>query len=98
LYEIQSAEGDILVRQELEGLVQDFPDRFSLHYTLSKPPSDWKYSSGYVSKETIEKYCLFNNSSKNTQVFMCGPPLMIKNSCLPNLKELGFTDKELVAF
>lgn len=93
-----TAEDDILVRSELEGLLSKFPDRFGLHYTVDSPPAGWKYSTGFISKEMLEKHCLFNNSSKNTQVFMCGPPPMIKYACEPNLKELGFSNKEMVVF
>ena len=93
------AEDDILLREELEALVKEFPDKFKLHYTVDRPKDDtWKYSSGFVTKEMIEEFCLFNGSSKDTQVFMCGPPPMIKFACLPNLKELGFTEKDWFAF
>lgn len=91
-------EDDILVRPELETLAAQFPERFSLHYTLDRPPTGWKYSSGFINKEMLKKYCLFNNSCKNTQVFMCGPPPMLKFACVPNLIELGFTEKEFVSF
>ena len=92
------AEDDILVRTEIEALATEFPDRFSLHYTLDRPPTGWAYSSGFISKEMIEEHCLFGGSSKNTQVFMCGPPPMIKFACQPNLEALGFTAKEMVVF
>eukprot|EP00934_Nitzschia_sp_Nitz4_P000588 Nitzschia sp. Nitz4//scaffold19_size178191//60966//61954//NITZ4_001969-RA/size178191-processed-gene-0.12-mRNA-1//1//CDS//3329540655//588//frame0 len=92
------AEEDILCRQELEALVAVFPDRFSLHYTLDRPPEGWKYSTGFVNKDMLEKHCMFPSSPVDTQVFMCGPPPMIKFACQPNLKELGFTDKEMVVF
>ena len=82
----------------LEDLAKEFPDRFALHYTLDRPPAEWKYSTGFISKEMIEKYSLFSGSSKDTQIFMCGPPPMIKFACIPNLTELGFTDKEWVVF
>lgn len=94
-----SAEDDILVREELEALAKEFPGRFKLHYTLDRPPaSGWKYSSGFITKEMLEEYCLFGGSCKDTQVFMCGPPPMIKFACLPNLEGLGFTENECFAF
>lgn len=92
-------EDDILVRKELESLVKDYPNQFKLHYTVDKPPeTGWEYSNGFISKEMIEEFCLFNGSAKDTQVFMCGPPPMIKFACLPNLKELGFTNKNWFIF
>ena len=92
------AEDDILVREELEELAKNFPERFSLHYTLDRPPTDWAYSSGFITKSMLEKHCLFNKSYKDTQVFICGPPPMIKFACKPNLVELGFKDKDVVIF
>ena len=92
------AEDDILVRDELEGLAKEFPDRFKLHYTLDRPPKSWAYSTGFISKEMLQEHMLFNGSSKDTQVFMCGPPPMIKFACLPNLTELGFTEKQWFSF
>mmetsp|Transcript_29535 Transcript_29535/g.69484 ORF Transcript_29535/g.69484 Transcript_29535/m.69484 type:complete len:309 (-) Transcript_29535:105-1031(-) len=93
-------EDDILVRKELEALATDFPDRFKLHYTVDRLPTDgsWKYSEGFISKEMIENHCLFNGSSKNTQVLLCGPPPMLKFACYPNLEALGFTKKDWFAF
>jgi cytochrome-b5 reductase len=82
----------------LEQLAKAFPDRFRLHYTVDTPPEKWQFSTGFISKDMIDKNCLFDGSSKNTQVFMCGPPPMIKFACVPNLNELGFTDKEIVVF
>jgi cytochrome-b5 reductase len=91
---------DILVQDILERLQKDFPDRFTLHYTVDRAPTTgtWKGSVGFISKEMIAAHGLFNSSSSSTQVFMCGPPPMIKFACVPNLKELGFTDKDLVVF
>ncbi|CAJ1930677.1 unnamed protein product [Cylindrotheca closterium] len=89
---------DILVRAELEALQRDFKGRFNVHYTLDRPPANWEYSTGFITKEMIAKKCLFGDSSANTQVFMCGPPPMIKFACKPNLEELGFTAKEMVIF
>lgn len=91
-------EDDILCRKEIEAMLKNNSDKFKVHYTLDRPPADWKFSEGFISKEMIEKYCLFNGSPKDTQVFMCGPPPMLKYACLPNLKELGFTKDDWFAF
>uniref|UniRef100_A0A7R9WYG6 FAD-binding FR-type domain-containing protein n=1 Tax=Craspedostauros australis TaxID=1486917 RepID=A0A7R9WYG6_9STRA len=97
LYANQTEDG-ILVRQELEAIAKEFPDRFSLNYTLDRPPSGWNFFTGFITKEMIEKSCLFNGSVKDTQVLMCGPPPMIKFACTPNLVELGFKDDQFVVF
>jgi cytochrome-b5 reductase len=94
---------DILVRDELEELEKDRPDQLKLHYTIDRPPKDgrsWTYSTGFITKEMLQEHMLFGDGSspKDTQVFMCGPPPMIKFACLPNLTELGFTEKEWFVF
>ena len=95
----KKAEDDILVRPELEALAKEFPHRFQLHYTLDRPPTEgWMYSTGFITKEMIERYCLFGHSPKQTQVLMCGPPPMIKFACVPNLEALGFTEHDWVIF
>jgi cytochrome-b5 reductase len=93
-------EDDILCRKELEQMAKDHSNKFKIHYTVDRPPADgsWKGSTGFITKEMIEANCLFNGSSKKTQVFMCGPPPMLKFACLPNLKELGFTKDDWFAF
>mmetsp|Transcript_2460 Transcript_2460/g.3357 ORF Transcript_2460/g.3357 Transcript_2460/m.3357 type:complete len:318 (+) Transcript_2460:191-1144(+) len=95
------SEDDILVREELEALVKEYPTRFKLHYTLDRPPTDgsWKYSSGFINKDMVEKNVLREGASvTDTQVLMCGPPPMIKFACLPNLKELGLDENHWFSF
>jgi NAD(P)H-flavin reductase len=90
-----------LVRSELEAIAKAHPDRFQLEYTLDRPPAfDWKYSTGFITKEMVEKHLYTNddNNKKQIQYFMCGPPPMIKFACIPNLEALGFTDQEMFSF
>lgn len=91
-------EEDILVREELEALARDFPDRFKLHYTLDRPPAGWTGSTGFINKEMIEKNVLKDCSSDGTQVLMCGPPPMIKFACIPNLDEVGIDESKRFSF
>jgi len=91
-------EDDILVREELEILAKEFPDRFKLHYTLDNPPQEWKGSKGFITKDMISEHTLKKGSIEGTQVLMCGPPAMIKFACLPNLQELGMNEKQWFSF
>lgn len=91
-------EEDILVRDELESIAKQYPDRFRLHYTLDRPPEGWSQSSGFITKEMIEANLPAPSGNGSTQIFMCGPPPMIKFACLPALKELGFTEDHWFAF
>jgi cytochrome-b5 reductase len=91
-----TAEDDILVRGELEKLQKNYPDRFSLHYTVDRAPKGWKFSEGFINKDMVEKHLLVKGSQQ--QFFMCGPPPMIKFACIPALTELGFAEKDYVNF
>ncbi|CAB3983730.1 NADH-cytochrome b5 reductase 3-like [Paramuricea clavata] len=82
-------EKDILLREELEEILENHPDRFKLWYTLDRPPDGWKYSSGFVNADMIKDH--LPAAGDQTQILMCGPPPMIKFACLPNLEKLGFT-------
>jgi len=84
-------EGDILVREELDTLSAEHPNRFTLHYTLDRPPAEWKFSKGFITKDMIHSKLLGNLAKgKDVQFLMCGPPMMIKFACIPNIEALGY--------
>ena len=93
-------EDDILVREELESLAKEFPDRFKLHYTLDRPPSEnWAYSTGFINKEMVQNHVLRSGvDTKDTQVLMCGPPPMLKFACIPALTELSIDENNHFSF
>lgn len=37
-------------------------------------------------------------AAEGVQIFMCGPPPMIKFACLPNLEKCGFKENQLFTF
>jgi len=90
------SEDDILLRQELEQVQKDHPDRFKLWFTVDRPTEGWKYSSGFVNAEMIEEH-LFAPSDDHL-VVMCGPPPMINFACIPNLDKLGFDPERRFAY
>jgi len=89
-------EEDILLREELEQVQQDYPGQFKLWYTVDRPSEDWKYSTGFVSSEMIEEH-LFAPSDDHL-VVLCGPPPMINFACIPNLDKLGFDPEKRFAY
>lgn len=89
-------EEDILLREELEQVQQDYPEQFKLWYTVDRPSEDWKYSTGFVSSEMIEEQ-LFAPSEDHL-VVLCGPPPMINFACIPNLDKLGFNPEKRFAY
>jgi len=69
-------EQDILVRDMLEDLQKKNPDRFKLHYTLDRPPANWKYSSGFITDSMIKEH--LPPPGPGTLILMCGPPPMVR--------------------
>eukprot|EP00794_Sanderia_malayensis_P017980 gene17980-19777_t len=87
---------DILLREDLESIVQENPDRFHLWYTLDRPEEDWSYSSGFVNDDMLKEH--MPKAGPDTQILMCGPPPMIQFACIPSLEKLGFTSDMYVSF
>jgi cytochrome-b5 reductase len=86
-------EEDILLRKELEAIPSD---RFHLWYTVDRPPENWKYSSGFINTAMCREH--LPPSGKDTMLYVCGPPPMIKFACEPAFKELGFTEESWFTF
>lgn len=66
------SEADIVLRDELEKL----QPRIKLVYILDVAPPDWKYLSGYATKELLEGICPLNDPE--TIYIHCGPAPMNK--------------------
>lgn len=80
-------EKDILLREELEEVKKNHPDKVNLWFTLDKPPQDWSYSSGFVNYDMIKDH--LPAPSADALIVLCGPPPMIQYACLPNLEKRG---------
>ena len=80
------SEKDILIREELEQLHEDYPERFKLHYIIDKAdhPETWKHEAGYITKEILEKY--MPEVGEETIILTCGPKVMneLAKQLLPN--------------
>merc|ERR1719382_47571 len=93
LYACQS-EGDLLCREEIEKLGAD--PRFTFWYTVDKPPEgkEWTFSTGFINEAMCRSH-LPPPGAENV-VFICGPPMMVKLACLPNLEKLGHSTENNV--
>ena len=89
-------EDDILVRDLLEGYAAKHPKQFKLWYTLDRPPSGWKYSTGFITETMIAEH--LPGPKEETLILMCGPPMMVKMACQKNLDALGYTKAMQVSF
>ncbi|XP_076294870.1 NADH-cytochrome b5 reductase 3 isoform X1 [Lasioglossum baleicum] len=89
-------EKDILLRDELDEIAKNHPDKLKVWYTLDTSGENWAYSTGHINAEMIEKH-MFPPSS-DVLVLMCGPPPMINFACNPNLDKLGYDSKLRFAY
>jgi cytochrome-b5 reductase len=89
------SEQDILCREEIDAMVQNHANVHA-HYTIDRASDGWKYSVGFVNAEMIKKH--LPPAAADVQIFMCGPPPMLKFAVLPALEELGFTPNQHFSF
>lgn len=79
---------DILLKEELDRLASEYPDRFSIYYVLNQPPEGWKGGVGFVSKEMIKEH--LPAPADDIQILRCGPPPMNK-AMGAHLEDLGYS-------
>ncbi|XP_048321540.1 NADH--cytochrome b5 reductase 1 [Ziziphus jujuba] len=81
---------DILLKEELDSLATNYPDRFKVYYVLNQPPEVWNGGVGFVSKEMIQTHC--PAPAADIQILRCGPPPMNK-AMAGHLEALGYTSE-----
>ncbi|CEP00805.1 NADH-cytochrome b5 reductase [Plasmodiophora brassicae] len=71
-------EGDILLRERLEGFARSAPGRLEIRYVLEKTEglSKVKASKGYVTADLLKS--LLPAPAPDMSIFVCGPPPMMK--------------------
>ncbi|CCK69925.1 cytochrome-b5 reductase KNAG_0D01740 [Huiozyma naganishii CBS 8797] len=75
-----ASEEDILLKNEIDRIVSERPEQFSVYYLLDRVDrDDWEGGQGYVTGELMEK--LFPRGSEpGTQLLLCGPPRMVSSA------------------
>ena len=89
---------DRLLAVELEDLEKRFPNRFRLHYTVDRAPTDgsWKYSVGFIDAPMIAEH--MPPKGPDTLLLACGPPPMVEFAVKQNLAKLGYDKDALAVF
>jgi len=88
-------EKDILCKDILDEVEKD--PRVKVWYTVDKAlEPDWKYSVGFVDEAMVRDR--LPAPAKDTVIFMCGPPPMIKYACIPNLEKVGHDIENCYSF
>lgn len=89
-------EKDILLRDELDEIAKNYPEKVKIWYTVDNSEENWLYSTGHINADMIKDHMF--PPSPDTIVLMCGPPPMINFACHPNLEKLGYDSKLRFAY
>ncbi|GAB2272721.1 NADH-cytochrome b5 reductase [Dionaea muscipula] len=79
---------DILLKEELDNLAANYPDRFTVYHVLNQPPEVWNGGVGFITKEMIQAHC--PPPAPDIQILRCGPPPMNK-AMAAHLEGLGYS-------
>ncbi|ORE11234.1 ferredoxin reductase-like protein [Rhizopus microsporus var. microsporus] len=101
-------ENDILLKDELDQIAKEHPDKVKIIYALDNPPEGWAGLKGYVTADAIKKY-MPNPEDKDSIIMVCGPPPMVASLAGPKkgmkqgelggiLKELGYAQENVFKF
>jgi len=73
-------EEDILLKDNLDALSREHPDRFSLHYMLSRPrqPDSWTGLKGHINNDIVQS--LIPRAAVHQYAMICGPPGFLTSS------------------
>eukprot|EP00741_Cyanophora_paradoxa_P023430 tig00021582_g22634.t1 len=90
----------ILLKAELDELCAKHPGRLRVWHTVDKvgegEAGAWTFSQGPVSETMFRERLPAPGAGSG--VFMCGPPGMPKQTCVPNLERVGYPSDLLFAF
>ncbi|TVY82117.1 NADH-cytochrome b5 reductase [Lachnellula suecica] len=89
-----NSESDILLKSKLDEFASKYPENFKVHYVLSKPPENWEYGTGYISKDMIEEK--FPQPGNESKALLCGPPGLV-DAMKKSLVELGWEQPRAVS-
>jgi cytochrome-b5 reductase len=69
---VNREEGDILLREELDRLQAQYPDKLRVTHSLTNPSSEWKGLIGGVTNDSIASAFKFKGGSQSI-IYACGP-------------------------
>jgi len=89
------SEADMILREELENYANENSDKFKVHFIIDQATPEWKYGTGFVTKEMIQQH--LPAPGEDTIILYCGPPLM-NQLIRDSLKELGYSNDMMYKF
>jgi ferredoxin-nitrite reductase len=90
---------DILLKAELDELAAAHKN-LTVHYTVDDAAgaAKWDGQSGFVTAEMLSKCLPAVGKNGETQILMCGPPVMMDKAVTPALESLGFGKETYMRF
>lgn len=82
----------VTFREEMEELRQRL--NMELVYVIERPPEDWQGESGFLNSKILKKYIPEDWMGEDTEVFLCGPTVMM-DAVEKALLQTGFTEKKI---
>lgn len=104
------SEEDILLREKIDELQDEYPEQLRVLYVLDDAPVGWRGGRGYISKAMLRELMPDPLLGGLAKVLVCGPPGMVKHVAgeMPGkkgqgefgglLKELGFDASQVFKF
>jgi NAD(P)H-flavin reductase len=95
-------EHDLFLREELDDYLAKEPNKFHVHYILSKPSIEWEskidgnHGVGHVTTEMVHSH--MPPPGDDTMILLCGRPAMIFSTCVPILERMGYDSSQYYAF
>lgn len=84
-------EDDILLREELDRLASEYPNRLKVWYVIGqvkRVKEECRYSVGRINESILREH--MPAGGPNTIALACGPPQMIELAVLPNLEKMSY--------
>ena len=97
-------EADILCRDELDNFSKNSNGQLKINYILSQPSEEWKKDvrklTGRMSFEVFMKTLpkFRDGKADDTIICICGPPAMIEEVAVPNIKNMGYWDEDIFVY
>jgi cytochrome-b5 reductase len=66
---------DILLRDDLEALVEAHPNKFKLHLVVENKVREWIGGVGFITEAMIREFC--PPPANDIKILICGPPPMV---------------------
>jgi len=89
-------EDNIIFKDELDALSDQYGERFSIIYTLDNPKTDWTGRSGFLTKEAVSEIARkeLGLNYPMAHYYTCGPRPMM-DIVLEGLKAIGIRDENI---